>query len=53
MKYCAGSNPTIVSYNVSVVKIYNTTGSLVRFETKNMILYIYRKNSVTWVEYLE
>jgi hypothetical protein len=29
-------NPTIVSYNGSVVKIYNTAGSLVRFESNIM-----------------
>jgi hypothetical protein len=28
----SGSNPSIVSYNANVVKIYNTTSSLVRFE---------------------
>jgi hypothetical protein len=27
-------NPTIVSYNATLVKIYNTTGSLARFEKK-------------------
>jgi hypothetical protein len=26
-----GANPTIASYNASAVKIYNATGSLVRF----------------------
>jgi hypothetical protein len=29
-----GSNPTIVSYNASVVKIYCSMSSLVRFENK-------------------
>jgi hypothetical protein len=29
-----GANPMIVSYNASGVKIYNATGSLVRFEAK-------------------
>jgi hypothetical protein len=29
-----GPNPTIVSYNASVVKIYSTVGSQVRFEKK-------------------
>jgi hypothetical protein len=33
-----GSNPTITSYNASVVKNYKTTSSLVRFQ-KNMILF--------------
>jgi hypothetical protein len=31
-----GANPTIVSYNASVVKVYNTTNSLDRFESKNI-----------------
>jgi hypothetical protein len=34
-----GANPTIVSYNASVVNFYNATGSLVRFENKNIIFY--------------
>jgi hypothetical protein len=29
-----GANPTTVSYNVSVVKIYNSTNNLLRFEIK-------------------
>jgi hypothetical protein len=29
-----GANPTIVSYDASVVKIYNATGSLVRLKNK-------------------
>jgi hypothetical protein len=29
-----GANPAIVSYNASVVKVYNTTTSLVRFEIR-------------------
>jgi hypothetical protein len=31
-----GANPAIVSYNVSAVKIYNATSSLVRFERKTI-----------------
>jgi hypothetical protein len=34
-----GANPTSVSYNASVVKIYNTTTSHVRFEIKNFLLF--------------
>jgi hypothetical protein len=34
-----GANPTIASYNDSVVKFYNATGSLARFENKNIIFY--------------
>jgi hypothetical protein len=33
--HAPGLNPTIVSCNVSVVKIFNATSSLVRFENKN------------------
>jgi hypothetical protein len=33
-----GANPTIVSYNDGVVKIYNATSSLLRFENKNMLI---------------
>jgi hypothetical protein len=29
-----GANPTIASYNASVVNFYNSTGSLARFEIK-------------------
>jgi hypothetical protein len=35
----SGANPTIVRYNASVVNFYNATGSLVRFENKNIIFY--------------
>jgi hypothetical protein len=31
-----GSNPTIVSYNASAVKIYNATGFQVRLENKKI-----------------
>jgi hypothetical protein len=31
----AGGNPTIASYNDSVVNFYNATGSLARFENKS------------------
>jgi hypothetical protein len=31
-----GPNPTIASYNASVVNFYNATGSLVCFENKNI-----------------
>jgi hypothetical protein len=34
-----GANPTIVSYNASAVKFYNTTSSLVRFENKTIFFY--------------
>jgi hypothetical protein len=36
LHFRTGPNPTIVSYNTSAVKIYNATGSLLRFENKKM-----------------
>jgi hypothetical protein len=35
----SGANPTIASYNATVVNFYNATGSLVRFENKNIFFY--------------
>jgi hypothetical protein len=35
----SGANPTIASYNASVVNFYNATGSLARFENRNIIFY--------------
>jgi hypothetical protein len=35
-----GANPTTVSYSASVVKFYNATSSLVRFEDINIFFYI-------------
>jgi hypothetical protein len=32
-----GANPPIVIYNVSALKIYNATSSLVSFESKNIL----------------
>jgi hypothetical protein len=43
--HCSGANPTIVSYNASVVKIYNGTGSLLRFENKDILLLHYERRS--------
>jgi hypothetical protein len=34
-----GANPTIASYNASVVNFYYATGSLARFENKNSLFY--------------
>jgi hypothetical protein len=34
-----GANPTIASYNASVVNFYNATGSLARFENTNIFFY--------------
>jgi hypothetical protein len=39
-----GANPTIASYNASVVNFYNATGSLARFEKKISTL----KNAVAY-----
>jgi hypothetical protein len=36
--YGPGANPTIASYNASVVTFYNATGSLARFENKKYYL---------------
>jgi hypothetical protein len=41
------TNPTTVSYNVSVVNIYNaTTVSLVRFENKNIFFRFEKRSSL-------
>jgi hypothetical protein len=41
-------NPMVVKYNASVVKIYNGTGSLVRFETKNIFFYYEHRSIQRW-----
>jgi hypothetical protein len=41
-----GTNPTTMSYNASVVKIYNATSSLVRLKNKN--IFIYFKNALAY-----
>jgi hypothetical protein len=35
----SGAKPKTSSYNASIVKIYNATSSLVRFENKNISFY--------------
>jgi hypothetical protein len=40
------NNPTIVSYNASAAKIYNTTSSLVRFENKSIFFYFEKRSSL-------
>jgi hypothetical protein len=42
----AGANPTIASYNASVVNFYNATSSLVRF--KNKTVFFYYKNALAY-----
>jgi hypothetical protein len=39
-----GANPTIAGYNGSVVNFYNATGSLARFENKNILLYFEKRS---------
>jgi hypothetical protein len=41
-----GANPTIASYNASVVNFYNATGSLARFENKNILWYFEKRSSL-------
>jgi hypothetical protein len=41
-----GVNPTIASYNASVVNVYNGTGSLARFENKNILFYFEKRSSL-------
>jgi hypothetical protein len=43
---CPGANPTIASYNASVVNFCNATGSLARFENKNIIFYFKKLSSL-------
>jgi hypothetical protein len=42
----SGADPTIVSYNASVVKISIGMGSLVRFESKNIFFYYEKRSSL-------
>jgi hypothetical protein len=41
-----GANPTIASYNASVVNFYNATDNLARFENKNILFYF--ENAVAY-----
>jgi hypothetical protein len=41
-----GANPTITSYNASVVNLYNAMGSLARFENNNILLYFEKRCSL-------
>jgi hypothetical protein len=42
----SGANPTIVYYNASAVNFYNATGSLARFESKNIVAYFEKRSSL-------
>jgi hypothetical protein len=37
-KPASGANPTVMSYNASIVNFYNAASSLARFESKFFIL---------------
>jgi hypothetical protein len=41
--FLAGVNPTIANYNASVVNFYNATGSLARFENKNILFHFEKR----------
>jgi hypothetical protein len=41
-----GANPTIASYNASVLNFYNATGSLARFDNKNMSFNCEKRSSL-------
>jgi hypothetical protein len=41
-----GPNPTIASYNSSVVNFYSATGSLARFENKKILFYSEKLSSL-------
>jgi hypothetical protein len=42
----SGANPTIASYNASVVNFCNTTDSLARFENKIIFFYFEKHSSL-------
>jgi hypothetical protein len=42
----SGANPTIASYNASVVKFYNATDSLECFENKIIFFYFEKRSSL-------
>jgi hypothetical protein len=46
LNFSPGANPTIASYNASIVNFYNATGSLARFENKNIIFYFLKRSSL-------
>jgi hypothetical protein len=46
-KIISGPNPTIKSYNASVIKIYNAKSGLERFENKNIFFYFVKMSQPT------
>jgi hypothetical protein len=44
-KLPSGANPTIASFNTSVVNFYSTTGCLARFENKKIFFYVEKRSS--------
>jgi hypothetical protein len=44
-----GSNPTIVSYSASFVKIYSAASSLVHFQYKNILFHFDKRSSLVVV----
>jgi hypothetical protein len=40
-----GSNSTIMCYRASVVKIYNTLSTLVRFENRSVLFYFEKRST--------
>jgi hypothetical protein len=45
-KALPGPNPTTSINNASVVNFYNATGSLARFENKNIFFYFEKRSSL-------
>jgi hypothetical protein len=46
VSFVSGANPTTLSYNASVVKFYNATGSPARFENKNIFFFFEKRYSL-------
>jgi hypothetical protein len=44
--YNHGANPTTPIYNASVVNFHNATGSIARFENKNILFYFEKRPSL-------
>jgi hypothetical protein len=48
-----GANPTIASYNASVVNFHTATGSLARFENKNILYYFEKRSFLHYILRME